>query len=124
MVGRLVFCPTLTLIFTCLTRYIRCTLRVIINTSMSAEKRACEIPRPFIPPTSSGSTNLNSIPRPVQTMQDALFGSSNNVTRNCHSCSAPRRCGCGTLAAYPLPPPQPPLSWLEGTIVDSETPKI
>lgn len=42
--------------------------------------------------TSSGSMSLNSIPRPVHAMQGAFAGSSNKVTKNCHSCREPLRC--------------------------------
>jgi len=74
--------------------------------------------------TSSGSTSLNSMPLPVHTIHVALFGSSNNVTRNCHSCNAPLRWGgcCGT--AIPAYPPVLP-SWPEDTTVfDSGTPPV
>jgi hypothetical protein len=71
--------------------------------------------------TSSGSTSLNSIPLPVHMMHDALFGSSSNVTRNCHNCNAPRRWGCGgtVLPAYPSPLL---ISCPEDATDDSETP--
>lgn len=41
--------------------------------------------------TSSGSMSLNSMPRPVHAMKCALPGSSRRATKNCQSCSEPRR---------------------------------
>lgn len=35
--------------------------------------------------------SLNSIPRPVHAMKWELEGSSSRATRNCQSCSEPRR---------------------------------
>ena len=44
---------------------------------------------PHLRATSSGSISLNSMPRPVQAINDEHSGSSKRATRNCQSCNEP-----------------------------------